>query len=389
MADERSRAHSRGGLIDKIRQSIMEHGTTGRIAASDGTPAAAAAIPFRDYMAFCLYDETYGYYTSGRQRVGKDGDFYTSASVGHVMGAVLANCIRRMSAAADLPVALFEWGAGTGRLAASLLQAWRDADAKQAETVHAFLVDGHPGHREEARQALEAAGFGGTAKVLPPEEAERLLVEAEQPILLANELLDAFPVRRIKRAGGQLWEIGTAWDERAERFCDALLPLCEDDLAELARTGLQPREGQEAEWCTDALAWLAEMTSRMTGGMLILIDYGDVQEELLGPHRMNGTLLGYANHRAYHDPYLDPGGQDLTAHVNFTAVREAAERLGWTCACYATQKQFLLDNGVLDLLQAHYDPNPFSETARQNRAVRQLLLSDGMSELFKVLILTR
>src|SRR5690606_5695577 len=88
-----------------------------------------------------------------------------------------------------------------------------------------------------------------------------------------------------------LWEIGTAWDERAERFCDALLPLCEDDLAELARTGLQPREGQEAEWCTDALAWLAEMTSRMTGGMLILIDYGDVQEELLGPHRMNGTLL--------------------------------------------------------------------------------------------------
>src|SRR5690606_11677888 len=149
---------------------------------------------------------------------------------------------------------LFEWGAGTGRLGIELLREWRSVDPEQAAAVRYVMAERHPGHREEVRNAAKAAGLDGMVEIVTTEEAEVQLSAADFPLLVANELLDALPVRRIKREGGVLWEIGTAYDRREERLRDVLLPLGEDDLRRLEAEGLLPAEGQQAEWGTDAAA---------------------------------------------------------------------------------------------------------------------------------------
>jgi SAM-dependent MidA family methyltransferase len=120
--------------------------------------------------------------------------------------------------------------------------------------------------------------------------------------------------------------------------------------------------------------------------MIITIDYGDRSGELYAEHRMNGTLLCYRDHRAYDDPYAFPGEQDITSHVNFDACIRTGEQTGITDWTYKSQKQFLVDAGILDRLANTATLDPFSQAARNNRMIRQLLLSDGMSELFKVLV---
>ena len=119
------------------------------------------------------------------------------------------------------------------------------------------------------------------------------------------------------------------------------------------------------------------------------MDYGHEAQELTAAHRMRGTLLCYKDHMAHDRPFMAPGEQDITAHVNFTACRLAAEQAGWQMIYYDTQKQFLIDQGVLQDLSSHDGLNPFSEAAKRNRSIRQLLLSDNMSETFKVMVLER
>jgi len=374
---------------ERLIRRIREDGRTGWVGDADGTRRELPAIPFRDYMAFCLYDERHGYYAAGPSRVGREGDFYTSAEMGGVMSAVLARFVSRICAEEGRIPPVFEWGAGTGRLGIRLLQEWRAFDPERASSVRYVMADSHAGHREAARRAAGEAGLAGAVEVLAPDEAEKRLAMADRPLVIANELLDAFPFRRIRKAGGKLLEIGAAWDEREGRLRDALMPLDDASLVRLAAEGYDPAEGQEFEWGTDALEWLERMLGVAREGRFVLIDYGDAQEELLAPHRMRGTMRCYRRHVVHDDPYAHPGEQDITAHVNFTAVRRTAEAGGWRTAWYGSQARFMLENGALELLREHDGTNPFSPEARRNRAVRQLLVGDALGELFKVIVLER
>jgi Uncharacterized conserved protein len=376
-------------LTRLLIRRIREDGRTGVVTDADGRRRSLPAIPFRDYMAVCLYDEQHGYYAAGPNRVGREGDFYTSADIGGVMSAVLARFANRAFAESGRPPVIFEWGAGTGRLGIRLLEEWRNVDPARAAAVRYVMADSHAGHREAARRGAAEAGLAASVEALAPDEAEKRLADASGPLILANELLDAFPFRRIKREGGKLWEIGAAYDEREGRLRDALMPLDGQSLDRLEAEGLSPLEGQEFEWMTDALEWLERMLGIAREGRIVLIDYGDVQEELLAPYRMKGTMRCYRRHVVHDDPYRYPGEQDMTAHVNFTAVRRTAESGGWRTVWYGTQTRFLLEGGVLELLVEHAGTDPFSPEARRNRAVRQMLLGEGMSELFKVIVLER
>jgi len=377
----------------RIIARIAEAGRTGTRQSADGGPdRPVRGLPWNDYMYLCLYDEEYGYYTSGSARVGKDGDFYTSASIGSVLGDVLADYLTGTGELLNGRSAMYEWGSGTGRLGLQLLARWRSQASAAYGSIRYRMVDGHPAHLQAAAVAADEAGFASQVEYLAPANAERALSDEARPaILLANELLDAFPVRRLIRREGRLWEIGVTWDELEGKLADCYLPLSEDEAARANREecGMKLREGQEAEWRSEALDWLRKLCRLIPEGTMILIDYGDEAEELFASHRMKGTLLCYYKHQAHDDPYIHLGEQDMTAHVNFTAVRQTAEDEGWMTDYYGTQKQFLIDHGVLQLLQSHQDPNPFSEVAKRNRAIRQLLLSDGMSELFKVLVLKK
>ncbi|MBM7565689.1 class I SAM-dependent methyltransferase [Paenibacillus sacheonensis] len=370
----------------------------------EAVPAGEAwlpAITFHAYMAMCLYDEFDGYYKSGPVRIGKSGDFYTSSAIGSMMGSKLAGYVTKLAEAQDRPAVIMEWGAGTGALAVQMLSAWEQAAPPWLASAQYSLVDGNAVHLEEAKsrfveRGLGSAGEGISVSFMTPQEAEASLESGPEErfvVVLANELLDAMPVHRVVRKAGRLWELGVAaaaGEQEGQAFRYVYMPLSDERIAGvLNRDGIQLREGQITEVNLDAEQWIKSLGGRIRHGCLLLIDYGHDARELTASHRMHGTLLCYKDHIARDEPFQNPGDQDLTAHVNFTGCTAAGEDAGWKPRYYGTQKQFLLDEGLLSDLVRHDGADPFSEAARHNRSIRQLLLSDAMSETFKVLVLEK
>lgn len=344
------------------------------------------AISFRDYMALCLYHETAGYYNRERPKIGKEGDFYTSASIGTVMGEVLASTfIRLLEASSRQAISIAEWGGGTGRMARIILDTLAEKAPELYDRLDYRMVESSPYHRVRQRQTIgdEHSCF---RQVSPSDWADG----SEQRFLLvwSNELLDAFPVHRVERRGDDLYEWHVKWPKDAERPVKHLLPLDPLGRAALHLTKYRIRilDGQVAEVNPDAVRWIGEAAAAVQEGALVTIDYGAEAEELYAPHRMAGTLLCYRDHQVSDDPFAAPGEQDLTAHVDFTACMQAGAEAGLRNFPLRTQKQFLLEEGVLELLAAHDGSDPFSPAAKRNRAVRQLLLGDSMADTFKVLI---
>lgn len=373
-----------------IADAIAASPRTGRTAEG----AAVRCIPFRDYMALCLYAPKLGYYRRG-VRVGKAGDFYTSSAIGGEMGACLAAYLADAAAerlgSDEGRIELVDWGGGTGRLAKQMLAGWRSRNPEQAERLRLTVVDGHPEHRLRAEAELAEEIASGRARVMDEPEAERFPWAEERTIVVCNELLDAMPAHRVCLIDGELLEWGVAWDERRGRATACRMEPSDERLTpdRLARDGIVLLEGQTAEVSLDGQTWLARLLARLGRALVVVVDYGDESAELVSPHRMDGTLVCYRNHRAELDPFAAPGDQDMTAHVNFTLLRRTADEAGWREIWYGTQKRFLVEAGLLDRLVDHADADPFSPAARRNRAIRQLLLSDGMSELFKVQVFAR
>jgi SAM-dependent MidA family methyltransferase len=378
-------------LIQRIADHIARQPAIGWESGNEASADRLRCITFKQYMSMCLYDEKDGYYRSGSTRIGKQGDFYTSSAVGMVLAHCLTSSLFQYAERhiRDNDFQLVEWGAGTGRLSVQIQEAWK-ARAKEIPIVcHAVVVEDHPGHREEARLAL---AYYDSPMFLSSEEAlsaTSVPWQVRPTVVLANELLDAFPVHRVTMEMGELVELGVAGNAEGG-FFEVYMPLSDEQIAaSLQSDGIGLAEGQQTEVNLEAGKWLSQLSERISSGRVIIIDYGHEAKEYAAKHRMKGTLLCYSEHVAADEPYFRIGEQDITAHVPFTTVRKAAEEAGWMVTYYDTQKQFLVDNGALELLQNHTETDPFGETARKNRTIRQLLLSDGMSEAFKVLILDK
>ncbi|TVY00565.1 class I SAM-dependent methyltransferase [Cohnella terricola] len=379
-------------LTAVIEDVIRSSGRTG--ISADGNELSA--IPFHQYMTLCLYHPEFGYYRTGNSRIGREGDFYTSAFIGDVMGVQLASRLSRLAFELfplDDTIQIVDWGGGTGRLSRQMMDAWYSPNEGAASvdrcgrTFTATIIEGNPEHRKAAERELEPFIRSGKARVIDEREAESLF-HSEHPIfVVANELLDAFPVHRIVNKSGKVMEWGVAWEESKRLPVPCLMKEVNPALEEwMDEQGIKLLDGQTIEVNLDGASWASGLAGRLQRSLLILIDYGDEAEELTAPHRMDGTLLCYREHRAHNDPYRDPGEQDLTAHVNFSHIRRSVEGNGGKEIWYGTQKRFLLEAGILEQLSAHSHEDPFHPVVRRNRAIRQLLLSDGMSELFKVQI---
>nr|WP_275983880.1 SAM-dependent methyltransferase [Paenibacillus hamazuiensis] len=346
------------------------------------------AISFRDYMQMCLYHPEFGYYTGSRPKVGKNGDFYTSASIGGIMGEMLAAYMADWrKGAEDKPWTLVEWGGGSGELAVQILSSLRESAPQLYLSLSYVSIEASGYHRELQRQALAEH-----RSKMAFQTAEEWLSGGPYAhcLVLSNELLDAFPVHRLKARGGGWFEIHVSVNPETGQFIEKEFPLGDDRLrAYIGEERISMREGQIIEVNLEADRWIREVASSLAeGSRIVTIDYGDEGGELYAEHRMNGTLMCYRLHHAFDDPYRFPGEQDMTAHVNFSACIRAGRENGLESRLM-TQKQFLLECGILQRLQNHPGLDPFSPEARKNRAIRQLLLSDQMSELFKVLVQTK
>lgn len=346
------------------------------------------AVRFRDFMEMCLYHPDHGYYMHDRPKLGKEGDFYTSSAIGTVLGDMLGEQIKRWASdyPQDAELRIVEWGGGDGSLARQVMDRLQKHGESIYERLELVMIEHSPYHCKLQRERL--APHASRVRWIDEQEW-RAAAPWQQVFVWANELLDAFPVHRVLMRNGVLYEVWVAWDEVKEQFVEKFFP-AEDELIAYADThGIRLLDGQLSEFNLAASEWIERLAGEIGEGHVTLIDYGDEASEIYAPHRMLGTLMCYRKHLAADDPYVYIGEQDITSHVDFTACRTAAERSGFRDVRVETQAEYLVRGGVLNWLQEHHDPDPFSPAARRNRAIRQLLISDQMSELFKVMTMRK
>jgi len=335
-------------------------------------------ISFARYMELVLYAPALGYYVAGARRFGAAGDFVTGPELTPLYGGALARQVEAILAARS-GGEVIELGAGSGALAASLLNEWA---ARNALPRCYRILEVSPALREQQRTTIEAASPAGAGCV---EWLDRLPSTIEGVVVM-NEVLDAIPPRIVARRGSRWFERGVCWRDDALQWDERTL----DDarLRALAAARFPVHGDYVSEINPAAEALVTTITRRIEAGALLAIDYGFPRHEYYHPQRSEGTLVGHYRHRVHADPFLWPGLSDLTAHVDFTAIAEAGERTGMTVAGFATQASFLLGCGILDRLNDVGAPDTV-DYLRAAAAIQKLISPAEMGDLFKVLLLAR
>ena len=343
--------------------------------------SANGPITFAEYMEACLYHPAYGYYSSGKHT--RFGDYVTSVDVHPIFGRLIARQLEQMWRILDRPseFVVAESGAGVARLAKHIL----DFAAKQLPdfyTAVRYLAIDKSAARCAAHPATLAEHFA----------AGRAESSAEMPpnisagCILSNELFDAMPVHRVAQQGGELHEIYVGVSEG--KFAESVGPLSSQQIGEyFARQEIKFQGGQHAEVNLAACNWISNAARRLDRGFVLTIDYGYPARELYNPHRTNGTLLAYRDHKVSEDYYSAPGEQDLTAHVNFTALELWGKDAGLEALGLVPQSRFLLSLGRENQFADLYDEGQ-SETDRVRAQLQlsSLIHPEGMGETFQVFI---
>ena len=342
-------------------------------------------IPFSRYMELCLYEPELGYYSHPREQFGKAGDFYTASDVHAVFGRLLARQFEQMWRALDSParIDLVELGPGRGLFARDVI----DWSAKQfpefSQALHYSLVEQSAHLRAKLLERLQEPLAAGKCEVFDSLEAAGETT-AEEIILFGNEFFDALPVEIIDHRGA----VRVGWDDN--RFVESFVSpsAVEDEF--LDRYSVRPEEGERVEAPLASLGWIDRIADffHQRRGFLVLIDYGYTREEqLAGRHR--DTLLCYRQHTASASPYEAPGEQDITAHVNFTALRERAVAQGLRPLGLLTQSQFLIGIGEeTQFGDAFQDCKRPQEHAKVALQLKHLISPAGMGETFQVLLMS-
>lgn len=343
------------------------------------------AISFTAFMEMALYEPDMGYYAKRQRKIGKDGDFYTSSSVHPIFGETLGEYIWDEIQTVDAPIKyVAEMGGGDGKLSEQVIKSLL---AKGERTGLAYLlIEASPYHRELQMERLSPYNKDIPIYVFPSIEMAKRKIPDLQGLFFSNELPDAFPVHMVTYQEGQWKEVYITLDKK-EEYQEILIPAQGAILEYCYREKIPQREGYRTEINLQSLEWMAEVTSWMKHGTVITIDYGYLRDELYAPWRNRGTLMCYCNHQALENPYMDVGDQDITSHVNFSALEEIGRDRGLQTAFFGNQGQFLMKTGILHKLQTPAGRDPFrDENARRNRAIRQLIMEGEMGGVFKVLV---
>ena len=380
---------------------------------------SGGAVTFARFMEMALYEPGLGYYTNPSVAIGRTGDFYTASNVHPVFGETIATAIAKRwdSLGRPDPFWIVEAGAGEGYLASDILSFVRRRVPDFWPSVRYAIVEKSSSLRARQRERLgwlaeadETAaeakaglefrlGFrSGVGRVAWCDSLAAIRPGGIVGCVLANELLDAFPVHRVMASVHGLQEIYVASAESVDggeddrEFVEVAGPPSTPELERyFAGQEVELKPGFEAEVNLGALAWLDEVAVGLARGYAIVIDYGDEKGGLYDVGHPRGTFLCYRAHAVSEDPYQDVGLQDITAHVNFSALIDRARELGLSVDTFTTQGRFLITNGILERVpparleggKLVHDPN----AERLSRAILTLVTPEGMGRGFKVLIL--
>ena len=341
-----------------------------------GLIRASGPLSFARFMRLALYDPDGGYYARGSHGLGRRGDFFTASDVGTAFGETIARQLREMDLllGSPDPFRYIEFGAGRGLLARDVLDTFTEAYGDLADRAAPTLAD------ESAAMRAEAGALVPEAVVAPPSEVRA----GGAGCVVAVELFDALPVHRVRRRAGALHEVGVGLDGESlvEVESEASAPV----RAWAERYGAAPEEGDEAEVSLELTPCLERLAGTIDRGFLLVVDYGDEVPALYDRGRRRGTLLAYHRHTASEDLLARVGEQDLTAHVNLTALSDAALACRLTPLGTTTQDRFLIANGLLDGIDG--EENDARAVRRRLRA-KQLIHPDGMGRAFKVALFAK
>jgi len=333
--------------------------------------AAGGWISFADFMEMALYAPGLGYYSAGAVKLGASGDFVTAPEVSDLF----SRCVARQCA--DVLAAtggdILELGAGTGRMAACVLQSLAEIGVLPEKyailEVSADLAD-----RQQAR-----------LQELPKELRDRVIWLDRlsdipmRGVVLANEVLDALPIQRFVVRSGHARELGVAlagdgfaWQESSTELADV--------------PAVDLPDGYISEVCSRVAPWIAGIGQSLSQGALLLFDYGLPRAHYYHPQRTDGTLRCYFKQRAHDNPFINVGVQDITAWVDFTSVADAGLAAGLEIAGFVTQAAFLLGTGI-EAMTTEVDD--VALRARLAGEARRLLMPGEMGESFKVMALCR
>jgi SAM-dependent MidA family methyltransferase len=339
-------------------------------------------MTFARFMDLALYDAEGGYYRAATARPGREGDFLTAPEAHPIFGAALARAVADAWERLDRPepFVLREYGAGAGTLAVGVLEGLAKEHPDLAGRLRYDPIEVEPRRLAAIAARLETAGHL-RALVEKARSEERAIA-----FILANEVLDALPVHRVVVRNGSLREVLVGSRDRA--FVDVEADPTTAELgARLAAESVALSEGQRAEICLAIDPWIARAAAGLERGVMVLIDYGYPAAALYDPvRRRDGTLRAYLRHRVHDDPYGHVGRQDLTAHVDVTAVERAAAAAGLDHLGTTTQAEFLVGLGTEDLLRAiQADPATTLEDYLAVRSSLMRLLDPSAMGRFRVM----
>jgi SAM-dependent MidA family methyltransferase len=386
------KAEGRPPLVAAIRAEIEANGDR---------------ITFSRFMELALYHPRWGYYRSAERRPGRPGDFLTAPEAHPFFGITLARQIAECWERLGQPESFIvrEYGPGIGGLAWDVIAGLtREAPACRAALEYR-LVEQNPYRLEQALAALAAEGLGDVVRGEAPADhlvGARHGVPRTRPavslppitgVILANEVADAFAVHRLIWRDGQLRERWVVWtgdgftEEEGELSPEAATA---DPERMLRDEGIALAEGDRIEISPGAAAWFAAAARGLRSGYAIVIDYGYPTAELYKAHRLEGTVRAYHAHSVSDDPFQHVGEQDLTAHVDFSALRRAAEGEGLLFAGQTNQSAFLASLGMGDLLVdlGHDAETTLPDYLAARAAILRLIDPGGMGR-FGVLIMAR
>ena len=347
--------------------------------------AAGGWISFERYMRLALYAPGMGYYSAGAEKFGQAGDFVTAPEISSLFGRTLARQAAQVLGLINEEADILEFGAGTAKLTLDLLL---ELERLGNLPAHYFILEVSAELRQRQRRMLEEHAAHLLPRVL---WLERLPAEFNG-LILANEVLDAMPVHLVAWRDDNLFERGIICDDNEFQWRER--PLEEGELFAAARE-LNPLIGERSEGAgyiseinLSAQYFIHGLADILQKGAILLIDYGFGRREYYHPQRSRGTLMCHYRHFAHDDPFYLPGLQDITAHVDFSAIADMAAKDGLTLLGYNTQAHFLINCGITGIL-ARIPAENTGEYLPLANQLQKLVSPAEMGELFKAIAFGR
>lgn len=337
-------------------------------------------ISFEKFMDLTLYAPGLGYYSAGSEKIGVFGDFTTAPEISCLFSYCVAKQCKQILDQLG-GGSILEFGAGSGKMAVDILTYLSE---QHALPEHYFILETSADLKEKQRKTFETQA----PHVLPKIQWLETLPTQFQGVMLANEVLDAFPVHRFLIDHDAIQEYYVGWKDDAfvwitDKPTSSEL---ENEVQKIKETYLSDIDHYTSELNLYAGAWLHTISESLASGAILLIDYGFPRDVYYHPQRSQGTLMCHYRHRAHPNPLILVGLQDITAHVDFSFIAECAVKAGLSVERYSTQADFLLQFGMLDEVKEELDLVKRLEISRQ---IQTLLMPHEMGELFKVMLLRK